>query len=89
MDFNFDYWMALYQKSSSSFEEERKRTIQSFIESSFSSHRKLNGLQFKIDMKRRKAKSCMGSCIGISNLLMEHFHKEFTPAVNRLYDPNY
>ena len=37
--------------------------------------RKLRGLQFRIDMERRKAKSPMAACITISGLMHDSFDK--------------
>jgi hypothetical protein len=87
MDFDFNYWVNLHQNNPEEFEEKRANIIEAFIEDSKTCKHRLNGLQFKIDMERRKSKTSMKACIVMSNLLMEKFYDEFSPAVNKLNLP--
>ena len=82
VNFNFEYWMHLYREDPNLFEAKRKRILEEFIDKTRHSKRRLNGLQFKIDMERQKSRSAMGACIRLSDLMKAHFYDEFTPSVN-------
>ncbi|WP_438971818.1 DUF3135 domain-containing protein [Methylophaga sp.] len=75
MAFDFDEWASLAKQDRLAFEHKRAATLQHFITLRAKTDdelRKLNGLQFKIDMLRRKHKTPLAACIAISNLLMSH-----------------
>ena len=73
-DFNFDEWMTLHQTDPDAFEEKRKVAIAKLIDSAPASMQaRLNGLVFKIDVERKKAKTPLQSCINISTLMWEKF----------------
>jgi len=75
MAFNFDEWALLAKQDRLAFEQKRTHTLQQFIASRAKTDtdlRKLHGLQFKVDMLRRKHKTPIAACIAISALLMQH-----------------
>jgi len=91
MNFNLQDWIELAKTDPDNFELERQKLLQTFIEQS-SNQRKLNGLQFKINMEREKAKNPMDSCIRLSKMLNEHFYSEFYPRLGGLSElkiPNF
>jgi len=53
-----------------------EQEVKDLIENAPVSHQdKLRGLQFKIEMEKRRAKNPLASCIAISNLMYESFYK--------------
>ena len=73
-DIDFDEWMALYEADPEAFEQRREQLIRTTIESAPDQHqRRLNGLQFQIDMERRRADSPLQSCMRISSMMWERF----------------
>lgn len=80
--FDFDLWERLAREEPVAFEILRKQIIEHEINRANSSLRqRLPGLQFQIDMKRKRSGSAMGGCIAISKMMMEHFYNEFDPAL--------
>jgi len=82
MAFNFDEWASLAKHDRLAFEQKRADTLQQYIASrakTESDLRSLNGLQFKIDMLRRKHKTALAACIEISKLLMDHVYQLANP----------
>ena len=63
-------------------EKRRKKAIDDLIIRS-RRKRRLSGLQFKVDMKRKISKSPTGSCVILSTNLQDHFHSEFVTAINK------
>jgi len=81
MKFDFDEWAQLAKQDMVAFEEKRDATLKQFIESCASNDdelRRLNGLQFQINMIRRKHKSPMGACIAISEMMMDKLYELVT-----------
>ena len=75
-DNDFDAWMALHQSDQEEFEQRRANLIQSFIESAPKNYqRRLKGLQFQIDMERRRTNSPMKSCLRISSMMWDMFEQ--------------
>jgi len=79
MTFNFDEWARLAKQDKKAFERKRAKALKQAIGDCAGHNaadiRMLNGLQFKIDMTRRKHKSPMGSCIAISAMMMDQVHQ--------------
>lgn len=78
MLFDFEEWAQLAKQDQAAFERKRAATIKQAIEDSANSERErrmLNGLQFRVDMVRRKHKHALGACIEISDMLFEHFYQ--------------
>ncbi len=73
-DIDFDAWMALYQSDPEEFERRRAILIQSVIDSAPRHYqRRLKGLQFQIDMERRRTDSPLKSCLRISSMMWDMF----------------
>lgn len=75
MIFNFDEWAELAKQDSAAFEAKRRETLQQAINDCAGTEREkrmLNGLQFKVDMIRRKHKTPLGACVAISDMLMHN-----------------
>lgn len=72
---DFDYLSKLYQTDPEKFEELRSLEIKKVIDAASERNKKrLQGLQFQIDAKRKIHKdSPMGSCIAISKMMQESF----------------
>ena len=89
MGFDFDKWVRLAQQDPAAFEALRKEVIEETIKGfPHDTWRSSEGLQFRIDMERRKSKTPMGSCIRLSNMLKEKLHTDFYPAVGGGGDDN-
>ena len=86
--FDFDKWMRLAREEPKRFEKLRLQIIEEQINaSSPSSQRRLRGLQFQIDARRRLSGSALGACIEISSMMFDHLYNEFLPAMYALnYD---
>lgn len=69
---NFDEWSELASSDPDSFESRRQTMLDDFFEQipAERQHR-LRGLQFRIDMERRKAKTPLAACIRISNMMWD------------------
>ncbi len=80
--FDFDYWSSLNKNNRSLFEKERSKWIRELISNAHGSRRRLEGLQFKIDLEREKSKNPMAACVRLSNLMMAKFHSEFVTVIN-------
>ncbi len=73
-DINFDEWVELYKRDPAAFEHRREALIQQTINSAPEEHqRRLNGLQFQVDMERRRSESPLQSCMQISSMMWEKF----------------
>ena len=67
---DFDSLMKLARNNPEEFEMLRETLIEDAILSAKTdNHRRLRGLQFQIDMTRRKAKTPLAACIRISSLM--------------------
>ncbi len=72
IDNNFDYWFALSKKNPEEFEVHRAACIEALILSAPDSQQpRLRGLQWQIDLKRKRAKTPMAACITISNMMWD------------------
>ena len=82
----FDELMKLAQENPEQFEELRQQMCDELIQSAPSEHRRrLRGLQFQIDMERRRAKTPMAACMKISSMMHDSF-AELRDALNELQD---
>ena len=81
---DFDEWMELAKVDPDAFELLREKYVRGIInQAGGRRHKKrLEGLQFQVDMIRRKAKNPLGSCIRISNLMHEHLYGKLMPYLN-------
>jgi hypothetical protein len=78
MKFNFDEWAQLAKQDEAAFEEKRAIILKQEIENCASNDRELRilkGLQFRIDMIRRKHKTPLAACMAISKMLMDQVYQ--------------
>ncbi len=81
--FDFDYWANLAKRDPEGFEILRTQYLQDAIERSSPHHRRrLQGLQFQLDLERRRAKTPMAACLRFSELMMNSLHDELLPLLN-------
>lgn len=89
MIFNFEEWALLAKQDRAAFEKKRAAIIREAISETAHSERELrmlNGLQFKIDMVRRKHKTPLGACVAISGMLMHNVHQLIRLDIAALYE---
>lgn len=89
MIFDFEEWARLARQDRAAFERKRTAIIRQAIAETAHSERELrmlNGLQFRIDMLRRKHKTPLGACVAISNMLMNNVHQLVHLDINELYE---
>ncbi len=73
---DFDKLLELAEKQPGELERVRIELCERVIaEAPEAYRRKLRGLQFRIDMERRKAKSPMAACIAISGMMHDSFDR--------------
>ena len=83
MEYSFDECMKMALEGSDAFEDYRKKLISELIERAHPRiQQRLIGVQFRIDLERRKAKTPMASCVKIFDLMMDHLICEHIPKVN-------
>ncbi len=91
-DFEFDKWADLANRDLDAFEELRSSIIEQVIDATClerDSRRALEGLQFRIDMERRKSKTAMESCIRLSSMMQEQFFSSFHPTIKSFHEVEY
>jgi len=73
---DFNELMRLAQENPDELERIRQEAVEDLITNAPSDHqRRLRGLQFQVDMERKRAKNPMDSCIRISRLMHDSFAK--------------
>jgi len=72
LEFDFDEWLLLARRDPAAFEERRTALIEDFL-GRFPppEQRRLRGLQFRIDMERRRARTPMAACLRLSSLMWD------------------
>lgn len=79
----FEQLVALGKQDPGALEQLRIELCEALIhDAPDTTRRKLRGLQFRIDMQRRKARSPMAACIAISGMM----HDEFDQLRQALHD---
>jgi len=74
--FDFEQLQQLAQDDPDKLEQLRIQWCESLIHDAPSHYRrKLRGLQFRIDMERRKSKSPMAACISLSSMMHNSFDR--------------
>lgn len=69
---DFDAWADLARADPDSFERKREDLLEEFFKQiPQKRQQRLRGLQFRIDMERRKARSAMGACIKITAMMWD------------------
>jgi len=83
LKFSFDECVKLAIENPAAFEQYRKQLLEREIQrSNAQNQRRLKGLQFKMDMERRKSKTPMASCLKAFSLMMDYFYDRHLPVVN-------
>ncbi len=73
---SFDVLKEMAQKDPEALERLRVQLCDQLIQDAPPAYRrKLRGLQFRVDMERRRAKSPMAACIAISGMMHDTFDK--------------
>lgn len=73
---SFDVLKEMAQKDPEALERLRVQLCDQLIQDAPPAYRrKLRGLQFRVDMERRRAKSPMAACIAISGMMHDAFDK--------------
>ena len=71
-DFDFDEWSALAKSDPAAFEQKRLALIEEFLrELPPYDQKRLRGLQFRIDMERRRARTPMAACLKLSAMMWD------------------
>jgi len=81
-EFDLESWFQLAKTDIKKFENKREQLINQLLEIA-NDKRRLTGLQFQINMRRRKSKNAMDACISLSHLMTEQFYTQFYPAYGR------
>lgn len=83
--FDFGCWMRLARSDPQAFERRRKEVLaQAIRQASPSQRRRLEGLQCRIDLERRRARTPMAACLRLSSMMWASVHDELAPALRRL-----
>ncbi|MFC1748632.1 DUF3135 domain-containing protein [Pseudomonadota bacterium] len=70
--FAFDDWKDLAETNPQAFEQKRRDFIDSFISKASSRHRnRLEGLQWRIDIERRRSSTPLSACVRISSMMLD------------------
>lgn len=74
MEFDFDAWANLFRDDPAEFERRREAILRKTIDSAPVEHRqRLDGLQFQIDMERRRSGSALGACLTLNSMMWASF----------------
>ena len=72
LPFVFEEWASLAQTDPKAFEEQRQQYIESFISMAPGRQRnRLERLQWRIDMERKRASTPLSACVRISRMMMD------------------
>jgi len=81
-DFDFGHWAEAARSDPDRFEAMREEALEEFIRTAPEDYRqRLSGLQFRIDLERRRSRTPLAACIRISQLMMSKLHDESIPAL--------
>jgi len=92
--FDFDEWASLAKANPHAFEARRQALIDNFLgQFPDPERRRLRGLQFRIDMERRRARTPMAACIRLSSMMWDSLlgHGGLINAIDRFlnYRPHH
>lgn len=92
--FDFDEWASLAKTNPHAFEARRQALIDNFLRQfPDPEQRRLRGLQFRIDMERRRARTPMAACIRLSSMMWDSLlgHGGLVNAIDRFlnYRPHH
>lgn len=70
--FDFDEWSRLAKTDPAAFEARRLALIEEYLDQFPPlDQRRLRGLQFRIDMERRRARTPMAACVRLSSMMWD------------------
>ena len=70
--FDFDEWASLAKTDPQAFEARRLALIEDFLQQFPNpEQRRLRGLQFRIDLERRRARTPMAACLRLSSMMWD------------------
>jgi hypothetical protein len=76
MEFDFNTWAKLAKEDPAEFERWREATLRAAIDAAPEEHRKrLEGLQFRLNLERAKAPTPLASCVRMNTLMWSGFHR--------------
>jgi hypothetical protein len=76
-DFDFDEWVRLARVDPEAFERRRREAIDDLIVSAPDYLQpRLHGLQFQVEMERRRSRSPYAACVRVSRMMWEKFAGE-------------
>ena len=82
LSFDFDEWMTLAKTNPAQFEHRRQAMIDKLIRSRKPEmQQRLRGLQFRIDMERRRSPTPLAACVRLNELLMDQFSSQLAPIL--------
>jgi len=71
-EFDFDEWAALARSNPTEFEARRQALLDDYLQQfPDADQRRLRGLQFRIDMERRRARTPLAACIRLSSMMWD------------------
>jgi hypothetical protein len=83
--FDFGCWMRLARSDPQAFERRRREVLEAVIRQAAPARRhRLEGLQCRIDLERRRARTPMAACLRLSSMMWESVNDELAPALRRL-----
>lgn len=75
---DFDEWAALARNDPDAFEARRLALIEDYLNQfSHTEQQRLRGLQFRIDMERRRARTPMAACLRLSGMMWDSLVGEY------------
>ncbi len=83
--FDFGCWMRLARSDPQAFERRRREVLEAVIrQAGPARRRRLEGLQCRIDLERRRARTPMAACLRLSSMMWDSVNDELAPALRRL-----
>ena len=75
--FDFDAWAKLAQTDPEAFEKQRQKVLRDAIDSATSHmRRRLEGVQWRVDMERQRSKSPMTACVRTFSMMWDSVYAE-------------
>jgi hypothetical protein len=76
MEFDFEAWTKLAKEDPEAFERQREEILRALIASAPPAHRqRLEGLQFRLNVERERARTPLGACVRLNSLMWAGFHR--------------
>lgn len=88
MEFDFEAWAKLSRDDPAEFERRREAALRELIDSAPARHRRrLEGLQFQVDMERQRSGSALGACLKLNSMMWASFFR-LRKELNAITDPS-